>query len=544
MRNRMSRSKAVGVVMLVVGPLILLGALTADLVGLGGYPSLGMRQMLGALVGTGLAVGGAVLLTRRLKRRRRDSSLSDLWWGIFRKVRLLALVVGIMVWVASSNIMQTGRSAISELRFILKNPSLSYDQKMEIRWGVSYKFLNFVRGRTPPTSVMVKPPSQVKPWWTVGNELLIYYFLYPRRVLHTDGRGIESNQTITHVLVAWGSWWVPDPRRWGWPKFAVNGKRFIHLPNLRKIYVGELALVSSNLSRDLRYAPPDLGDSDGLLVNYHSDAEKESIDHRLVEFQDRLTEYFGVAYTLNNYDYWTRPVDVPLTDKVRVTAKIRADTRHSVNLIAEVRYGNGRLAIFGSAPNRQTDSWELLSIDDIYQRAKEYGPIRGWDPEKMEVTRIGVNTGFPLEMPYLEKYGVIELERGLEERKGEVKVESAPILFSRGNFYKARNQLEEAIVQYRLAEKLNPADSWIHHNLADVYRRKGDLAKAISEYQVAISLNPQVAWFYFALGEAYQERGKIDLAIRNLEKSLELDPLATWADGVLKDIRKRETERG
>jgi len=530
--------------MLVVGALILLGALTADLVGLGGYPGLGMRQMLGALVGTGLAVGGAVLLAHRLKKRRKDSPHSGSWWRVFRKVRLLALVVGIMVWVASSNIMQTGRSAISDLRFILKNPSLSYDQKMEIRWGVSYKFLNFVRGRTPPTSVMVRPPSQIKPWWTVGNELLIYYFLYPRRLLHTDGRGIESNQTITHVLVAWGSWWVPDPRRWGWPKFAVNGKRFIHLPNLRKIYVGELALVSSNLSRGLRYAPPDLGDSDGLLVNYHSDAEKESIDHRLVEFQDRLTEYFGVAYTLNNYDYWTRPVDVPLTDKVVVRAKIRANTRHSVNLIAEVRYGNGRLAIFGSAPNRQTDSWEILSIDDLYQRAKEYGSIRGWNPEKMKVTRIGVNTGFPLEMPYLEKYGVIELERGLEERKGEIKVESAPILFSRGNFYKARNQLEKAIVHYRLAEKLNPADSWIHHNLADVYRRKGDLAKAISEYQVAISLNPQVAWFYYALGEAYRQRGKIDLAIRNLEKSLELDPLATWADGVLKDIRKEKSERG
>jgi len=493
--------------------------------------------MLGALVGTGLAVGGAVLLTHRLKKRRKDSSHSDSWWRVFRKVRLLVVVVGIMVWVASSNIMYTGRSAISDLRFILKNPSLSYDEKMEIRWGVCYKFLNFARGHTPPSAVMVRPP-QIKPWLRVGNELLIYYFLYPRRLLHTDGRGIESNKTITHVLVAWGSWWVADTRRWGWPKFPVNGKRFIHLPNLRKIYIGELALVSSKPSRDLKYTPSAPADSRSLLVNYHSDAEKKSVDHRLVEIEDRLTEYFEVTYTFNNYDYWARSVGLPLTEKAVVRTTIKANTRHSVNLVAEIRYRNGRLAIFGSAPNRQTDSWEILSIDNLYQRAKEYGSIRGWNPEKMKVTRIGVNTGFPLEMPYLEKYGVIELERGLEKREEEDKIESAPILFSRGNFYKAKNQLEKAVVHYQLAEKLNPADSWIHHNLADVYKRKGDLAKAIPEYKMAINLDPEVAWFYFALGEVYRQKGKIDLAIKNLEKSLELDPLATWADEVLEDIRK------
>jgi len=525
-----------GVSMLVVGTLILLGALMTDLVGWGRYPGLGVKQILGALFGTAMVVGGAVLLAHRLKKKRRDSSHSNAWWRVFGKMRLLVML-GIVVWVATSNIMHTGRSTIPDIRFILKNLSLSYDQKMEIRWGVNYKLLNFVRDRIPPNAVVVRPP-QIKPWWTVGNELLIYYFLYPRRLLHTDGEGVESDESITHVLVAWGTWWGPDTRRWGWPKFPVNGRKFIHLPNLRKIYVGEVGLVSSNLSQDSRYAAANLEDSRRLLVNYHSDAERESVDHRLVEIDDRLAECFEVTYTFNNYDYWTRSVAAPLTDQTGLRATIKANTRHSVNLMAEVRYGNGRLAIFGSSPNRQTNSWEILSIDDLYQRAKEYGLIRGWNPEEMEVTRIGVNTGFPLEMPYLEKYGVIELERGLEERKEEDKFESAPVLFSRGNFYKEKNQLEEAIAHYELAEKLNPTDSWIRHNLADVYRRKGNLAEAISEYQRAISLDPEVAWFYYALGDTCREAGKIESAVENLEKSLQLDPLATWADEALKDMRK------
>ena len=45
----------------------------------------------------------------------------------------------------------------------------------------------------------------------------------------------------------------------------------------------------------------------------------------------------------------------------------------------------------------------------------------------MWIAKIGVDTAFPLEMPYLEKYGIIELERG-QKRKGElVEVDSAPI---------------------------------------------------------------------------------------------------------------------
>ena len=203
----------------------------------------------------------------------------------------------------------------------------------------------------------------------------------------------------------------------------------------------------------------DLVSSSPLLENYLSDSEKEVNDHRLLQF-DRPLEYLGLTYTFNNYDYWTKKVRVSLTDNISVKARVRANLRHGVNLVAEVWYSNGELAIFGSSPNRKPDSWEDLAIDDLYERARRYGASRGWNTRKMEIAKIGINPGLPLEMPYLEKYGVIELERG-QKRKNEeldIKVDCAPIFLAQGNFYRAKNEIKEAIANYQLSALLNPEE--------------------------------------------------------------------------------------
>jgi hypothetical protein len=51
-------NKTRGVVLLVAGVLLALTALGADALGLGGYPGIGWKQILGAVVGAGIAVAG------------------------------------------------------------------------------------------------------------------------------------------------------------------------------------------------------------------------------------------------------------------------------------------------------------------------------------------------------------------------------------------------------------------------------------------------------------------------------------------------------
>jgi len=144
----------------------------------------------------------------------------------------------------------------------------------------------------------------------------------------------------------------------------------------------------------------------------------------------------------------------------------------------------------------------------------------------MEATRIGINPGLPQEMPYLERYGVIELERGQErERKLQTKVDCAPVFLTRGNFHQARNEIEEAIASYELAEVLDPGNAWIHFNLGQMYLKQGKLLRTIEEYEKAVELEPGIAWLHFVLSEVYRAQNKTDLAQKSLKRAMEIDPL-------------------
>jgi len=452
---------------------------------------------------------------------------SDSSKGFLIRIRLLVVVVGIMLFAATHQIVEITKWSFPSWNYIFRNPTASYDQKMSTRWGTESPFLAFVRDHTPPDVCLLSPPWAA-PWTNQGNVFLLAYFLYPRRIYYWESKiqkKIETNKAITHVLVAWGKGKPTDWGSYGWPKFPVIARKFFHLPTKREVFLADLSVDFFSSDETSKTLGKNLKSSSRLLENYLSDSAREVNDHRLLEF-DRPLEYLSLTYTLNNYDYWTRTVNIPLLDKIVIRARMRANITHSVNLIAEVRYANDKLAVFGSSPNKKQNSWESLSISDLYERAKRYGTARGWNTKKMQITRIGINPGLPLKMPYLERYGVIELERGQErERELETKVDCVPVFLARGNFYRAKNEINEAIANYQLAALLNPQDAWVHFNLGEMYRKQGKSVRAIEEYQKAIELQPNIAWFHFTLSEVYREENKADLALKSFQRATEIDPL-------------------
>ncbi len=453
--------------------------------------------------------------------------LSDSSRRFLIRIRFLAVVGGIVLWVATHQIVEITKWSLPSWNHILRNPVASYDERMMSKWGIDYRFPSFVRDHIPPDACFLSPPWAA-PWTNQGNILLLAYFLYPRRIYYARSKSqkkIETNKVITHVLVAWGRGKPTDWGTYGWPKFSVNARKFFHLPTVREVFLDDLSIDFFSSDAALKALGKNLISSSHLLENYLSDSAREVNDHRLLEF-DRPLEYLSLTYTLNNYDYWTRTVNIPLLDKIVIRARMRANITHSVNLIAEVRYANDKLAVFGSSPNKKQNSWESLSISDLYERAKRYGTARGWNTKKMQITRIGINPGLPLKMPCLERYGVIELERGQgRERELETKVDCVPIFLARGNFYRAKNEINEAIANYQLAALLNPQDAWVHFNLGEMYRKQGKSVRTIEEYQKAIELQPNIAWFHFTLSEVYREENKADLALKSFQRATEIDPL-------------------
>ena len=454
--------------------------------------------------------------------------LSDSFKRLFMRIRFLAIVGGVLLWIATDQIVGVVKWSLPSWETILRNPSASYDQRMMFQWGTDYRLMAFVRDNTPPNACFLTPPWVV-PWTNQGNFLLLAYFLYPRKIYYGKGgvkKELETNKVITHVLVAWGRGTPTDRAVFGWPKFPVIAREFVHLPTEREVFLADLSvgpfssdMSAETLGRNLILSLP-------LLENYLSHSQKKINEHRILDFDSPL-EYLSLTYTRNDYDYWTKVVNVPLRDRVSIRARMKANIRHSVNLIAEVRYVNDGLAVFDSLPNRTHNSWETLSINDLYQKAKRYGLAKGWPSEGMDVIRIGINPGLPLEMPYLERYGVMELERGQErERELQTRVDCAPTFLARGHFRRAKNEIKEAIVNYQLAELLNPEDAWVHFYLGEMYWKQGKPIRTIEEYKKAIELESSIAWFHLALSEVYRQEERSDLALESLQTAIEIDPLS------------------
>ena len=459
------------------------------------------------------------------------------WWQfshsssqLFVKIRFLAIIAGIMLWIATSNAVKVTKYDLSFLHFMLNNFTASYDQKMASKWGF-YNFLKFVKDHTPPRALIVHP-HPVGPWINLGHELLLQYFLYPRQLEQGPPGEVERSWMLTHTLVAWGEGKTQDKRRYGWPKFPVNVKKFYYMPSKRKFFLDQLGVILGNSGQLLT-------SSEGLLDNYMSDSEKEIDRHDIIELNGHSREYLELTYTLSTYDYWTKKVNFSLMPETLIQVKVKASVKHSINLMAEVEYGTGKVAIFSSLPNRKIGSWESLSISELYSKAKEYAQLKGWDPRGMRITKVGVNTGLPLPMPYLEKYGVIELERGQERETPDKRIDHFPLFLSLGDFYRVKGNLEEAKVNYELVVKLYSASIWAHYRLGDIYREKNEPVKAIAQYKKTIQLEPDISWFYFALAEVYREQNKTDLAKRYYTKALELDPVNSWAKLALEAISKK-----
>jgi len=92
-----------------------------------------------------------------------------------------------------------------------------------------------------------------------------------------------------------------------------------------------------------------------------------------------------------------------------------------------------------------------------------------------------------------------------------------------GAAFVAQGRWDEAIVQLREAQKINPALG-DHNYLGVALKAQGKLDEALDEFQQAIKLKPKVPDPYANLGATLAQMGQFDAAIPQFKKALELDP--------------------
>lgn len=87
-----------------------------------------------------------------------------------------------------------------------------------------------------------------------------------------------------------------------------------------------------------------------------------------------------------------------------------------------------------------------------------------------------------------------------------------------------RNQLDDAMIEYRKGIEQNPDSAVAHSDLGDVLLRKVQVDDAIAEYRAALKIDPGYASAHSNLGYALIQKGDFDQAIAECREALKLDP--------------------
>ena len=86
-----------------------------------------------------------------------------------------------------------------------------------------------------------------------------------------------------------------------------------------------------------------------------------------------------------------------------------------------------------------------------------------------------------------------------------------------------KEDLDEAIVQFFQATKINPKSAWFCYELAKALQKKGELNQVINYYRQAIESNPDFYGFYNSLGCCFFLNKNYHQAIINFLIALELN---------------------
>ena len=86
--------------------------------------------------------------------------LSDSFKRLFMRIRFLAIVGGVLLWISTDQIVGVVKWSLPSWETILRNPSASYDQRMMFQWGTDYRLMAFVRDNTSPDACLLTPLTE------------------------------------------------------------------------------------------------------------------------------------------------------------------------------------------------------------------------------------------------------------------------------------------------------------------------------------------------------------------------------------------------
>lgn len=138
---------------------------------------------------------------------------------------------------------------------------------------------------------------------------------------------------------------------------------------------------------------------------------------------------------------------------------------------------------------------------------------------------------------------ILKAEQLLTSKKEDTQVntDKSKLLNEKGNIYRLKGDIDNALLSFSKAALLNPENSFILYNLSDTYHHSGNTEKAIEYIQSALIIDPSDAYHRAYYAKLLAKKGNYKAALLESGQAVKLSPQNAYAvgqDGIICYLNK------
>ena len=218
------------------------------------------------------------------------------------------------------------------------------------------------------------------------------------------------------------------------------------------------------------------------------------------------------------------------SDIVKLLEGNQADAKnylYAAGLLLQKNNDSEALKVLQKAQSLEPNNFEVnLGLADIYRRQKKdteaFAALKlAFESEEMPVTeKLKILAAL---MPKMDQPIVAKNVSDLSKLLAEKNPGDAKIIALYGDVLYQQNKLEQALMQYKSALKLNEQVYAVWEQVINIQTLLGHYADAVTVGDEALTIYPNQGSLYYYMAYALFKTGKFDAAQTNLKNALQLD---------------------
>ena len=300
--------------------------------------------------------------------------------SVFRRLVEISIFFGLL-WVVISGASGVLGSIFDQAKDIFLHPSASYPQKMRIKWGVFYDYMQLIVSNVPGNMAIYNPPQNIR--GIEGNQFLIRSFLFPRILISAQRVSWSIAKSEADYVMITDSW----------PEFEPPRESFVYLPKNVQVFW-----------KDFLVYFPDRIDKIDNLFEIDGDGDRKIVEN------NSENKHLSVIYNSSSYDYWGKSYSrAILPDNISIDVLVNQTEK--VSVVAGFKLQNGTTIVLSSLPNDKKEDYVRLTITNIQAKLDNITRIQGLPQKGATLSFVALNPGQVYLHSGYADFGLIKIDK-------------------------------------------------------------------------------------------------------------------------------------